>query len=447
MSTGEMDFRTKLEFLKMDSDSKEALRGFRKVLETEIDKVLGAFYVHVGAIPELRAMLGSDSNIARVRQAQGKHWLNLFTAEFDQNYFDTVKRIGDAHYKNQLSPSWYMGGYCFALNSLHELAVKTYRSKPDKLVKAIQAINRAVFIDMDLALSVYHDAITIERERRQKVLMDLIGTFESNSTASLKATGEATEQVQATAQSMSATAEETNRQSMAVMAAAEEASTNVQTVASAAEELSSSITEISRQVTQAAGAAGKAVTDAQRTDGTVRGLADAAQKIGEVVELINDIASQTNLLALNATIEAARAGEAGKGFAVVASEVKSLANQTAKATEEIAAQIHTMQTVTAEAVTAIQGIGQRINEINEIATTIASAVEEQGSATQEIARNVQQAAAGTQEVSSNITGVTKAAADTGKAAHDVLEASRSVSHQSEALKSQIVKFLDGVKAA
>ena len=180
MSTGDMDFRTKLEFLRMDSESKEALRGFRKVLESEIDKVLGAFYAHVGAIPELRAMLGSDSNIARVRQAQGKHWLNLFTAEFDQGYFDTVKRIGDAHYKNQLSPSWYMGGYCFALNSLHELAVKTYRSKPDKLVKAIQAINRAVFIDMDLALSVYHDAITIERERRQKVLMDLIGIFESN---------------------------------------------------------------------------------------------------------------------------------------------------------------------------------------------------------------------------------------------------------------------------
>ncbi|HLF58687.1 MAG TPA: globin-coupled sensor protein [Alphaproteobacteria bacterium] len=447
MSSSEMDFRTKLEFLKMDSESKEALRSFRTILESKIDKVLEGFYAHVGAIPELRAMLGSDTNISRVRAAQGKHWLNLFTAEFDGTYFETVKRIGDAHYKNNLSPSWYMGGYCFALNSIMELAVRTYRLKSHKLVKALQAISRAVFVDMDLALSVYHDAIKVERERRQTALLDLIRDFETKSTASLGATAEATKQVQETAQSMSATAEETNRQSLAVMAAAEQASSNVQTVATAAEELSSSIAEISRQVAQAASAAGKAVTDARRTDGTVRGLADAAQKIGEVVELINDIASQTNLLALNATIEAARAGEAGKGFAVVASEVKSLANQTAKATEEIAAQIHSMQTVTSEAVTAIQGIGEQINGINEIATAIAAAIEEQGAATEEIARNIQQASSGTQEVSSNIAGVTQAAGETGAAAHKVLEASRSVASQSDALRDDIGKFLEGVKAA
>lgn len=447
MSSDSLDFSTKLEFLQMDLESKDALRGFRKILEPEIGKILEGFYKHVGAIPELKAMLGSDANITRVRGAQAKHWLNLFSAEFDNDYFAAVKRIGDAHYKNKLSPSWYMGGYCFAFNSMIDLAVRSHRLKSHKLVKALQAICRAVFIDMDLALSVYHDAIGIERERRQNVLVELIKNFEASSTASLGATTEAAQQVDAMAQRMSVTAEETNRQSLTVSAAAEQASTNVQTVATAAEELSASIAEISRQVAQAAAAAQAAVNEARHTDDTVRGLADAAKKIGEVVELINDIASQTNLLALNATIEAARAGEAGKGFAVVASEVKNLANQTAKATEEIAAQIHSMQTVTSQAVSAIQGIGTQINGINEIATTIAAAIEEQGAATQEIARNVQQASAGTQEVSKNIAGVTETAGETGAAAHKVLDASRLVATQSDTLRTEIVKFLGDVKAA
>jgi methyl-accepting chemotaxis protein len=447
MSSPDTDFQTKLQFLKLDSESKEALRGFRKILEFDIDKVLDGFYTHVGAIPELRAMLGSDANITRVRQAQAKHWLNLFSGEFDSNYFQAVKRIGDAHYRNNLSPSWYTGGYAFALNKIVELAVKTHKLSPKKLVGVIQAVVRAVFLDMDLALGVYHDAITLERERRQKVLLDLIAAFEQRSAEALGSTTQASEQVGTTAQGMSATAEQTNRQAAAVMAASEEASTNVQTVATAAEELSASISEISRQVAQAASEAGNAVNDARKTDDTVRTLSDAAQRIGEVVELINDIASQTNLLALNATIEAARAGEAGKGFAVVASEVKSLANQTAKATEEIATQIHSMQSVTGDAVTAIRGIGERINAINEIATAIAAAIEEQGAATQEIARNVQQASAGTHEVSKNMTQVTRAAEETGAGAAKVMDAAKEVAQQSEALKGAITTFLDGVKAA
>jgi len=200
-------------------------------------------------------------------------------------------------------------------------------------------------------------------------------------------------------------------------------------------------------VSQRKAMAVRAVDDAKKTDGTVQGLAETSQKIGKVVELINDIASQTNLLALNATIEAARAGEAGKGFAVVASEVKNLANQTAKATEEIAGQINAMQAVTTDAVAAIQGIGATIGEINQIGTAIASAVEEQGAATREIARNVQQAASGTQEVSSNISGVTQAAGETGRAASQVLDASRELARHSSTLKTQIDVFLKNVKAA
>ncbi|MEI9984892.1 MAG: methyl-accepting chemotaxis protein [Aliidongia sp.] len=215
---------------------------------------------------------------------------------------------------------------------------------------------------------------------------------------------------------MSATSDQTNHQVRAVAAASEEASSNVQTVAAASEELSASIGEISRQVTHAASIAERAVEETRRTDNTVRGLTETAGRIGEVVKLISNIAGQTNLLALNATIEAARAGEAGKGFAVVASEVKSLANQTAKATEEISAQIAAVQKVTQEAVDAIRSIGGTIGEVSEVATGIASAVEEQGAATQEITRNTQEAARRTREVSETVAGVTDGADATGAAA-------------------------------
>jgi methyl-accepting chemotaxis protein len=221
----------------------------------------------------------------------------------------------------------------------------------------------------------------------------------------------------------------------------------MQTVASAAEELTASIGEISRQVTQSSKITGKAVDDARRTDAIVRVLAEGPQKIGQVVDLIASIAGQTNLLALNATIEAARAGDAGKGFAVVATEVKSLATQTAKATQDIGSQIGQIQAATAEAVQAIKGITTTIEEVNAIATAIAAAVEEQGSATAEIARNVQQTAASTHDVTTNIAGVSQAADETGIAAGHVLEAASGLSQQAEQLTAKVNSFVAGVRAA
>jgi methyl-accepting chemotaxis protein len=285
------------------------------------------------------------------------------------------------------------------------------------------------------------------REARTRAVEALTDGFDKDVSLVLKTVASATTEMQQTANSMQATAEETSRQSTAVAAAAEQAATNVQTVASAAEELSSSIGEISRQVADSARIAGQAVTQAEKTNAQVAGLAEAAQKIGQVVQLINDIASQTNLLALNATIEAARAGEAGKGFAVVAAEVKSLANQTAKATEEITGQIQAIQGATRDSVVAIGDIGKTIADINQIAATIAAAVEEQGAATKEIARNVQQASSGTTEVTSNIGGVSQAAGETGAAATQVLGAAKDVARQSETLRAQVEKFLAAVKAA
>jgi methyl-accepting chemotaxis protein len=253
--------------------------------------------------------------------------------------------------------------------------------------------------------------------------------------------------MQTTAQSMSATADRSSSLVSAVAAAAEETSANVQSVSAGTEKLSSSIAEIGRQVVSSAQVARKAVAEAGATDSTMQGLADNAGRISVVVDLIQVIASQTNLLALNATIEAARAGEAGRGFAVVASEVKSLVSQTARATEEIRGQIASMQNVTTTAVSAIRNIGQVIGEINDVTTSIATAVEQQGAATREIARNIQHAAGGTSQVSSTIVGVANASAEAGSAANEVLSASAALRREVEGLRADIDAFLGNIRAA
>lgn len=292
------------------------------------------------------------------------------------------------------------------------------------------------------------DELKGRSEAEKKTLLSkMADDFERGVSHSLDTLTVAAAEMRATSQSMSATAEETSHQATTVAAVAEQASANVQTVAAATEELSSSVSEIGRQVAESTRIAGQAVEQANRTNKTVQGLSAAAQKIGDVVKLISDIASQTNLLALNATIEAARAGEAGRGFAVVASEVKSLASQTAKATEDISAQVVAMQDATADAVQAIESIGGTIGSINEIATVIASAVEEQGSATREIARNVQEAAQGTGEVSSNIVGVNAAAGETGTAATQVLASAEQLSGQAATLRGDVDRFLANIRAA
>ncbi len=285
-----------------------------------------------------------------------------------------------------------------------------------------------------------------QAERRQAML-DLATSFETQVGQVVTDVSSAASQLQSTAASLSANSEESNRQATTVAAASEEATANVQTVASAAEELSASIEEISRQVGRSSEIAVSAVKQADETNEKVQGLSEAAQKIDDVVNLINDIASQTNLLALNATIEAARAGEAGKGFAVVAAEVKSLATQTARATDEIAGQIAAIQMATGNAVSAIQTIGNTIGEIRAITADIESAVDQQGAATREIATNVQQAAGGTQEVSSNIAGISQAADETGIATNQVLEASNSLVSHGDKLRAEVDNFLTTVRAA
>ncbi len=284
----------------------------------------------------------------------------------------------------------------------------------------------------------------IERGRR---VDGITRDFEAMIGEIVETVASASTQLEASAGTLTSTAERSQTLTTAVAAASEEASTNVQSVASATEEMASSVNEISRQVQESARMAGEAVNQARTTTDRVSELSKAAARIGDVVELINTIAGQTNLLALNATIEAARAGEAGRGFAVVASEVKALAEQTAKATGEIGQQISGIQAATQDSVGAIKEISGTIEKLSEISSTIAAAVEEQGAATQEISRNVQQAAQGTVQVSSNITDVQRGASETGLASSQVLSAAQSLSGDSNRLKLEVGKFLSAVRAA
>jgi methyl-accepting chemotaxis protein len=327
--------------------------------------------------------------------------------------------------------------------------VVTYAARRDEIGGLARSLE--VFRDHALRLD------AAERERRSaeaglaaerhKAAIGIADAFEAQVTAAVEALAAGSAEMRGVAEAMRSTAAETSQRSNVVADASAQASANVQTVATAAEELSGSVGEITRQVNHAAAIAERAVSETQKTDRMIQGLAAAAARIGEVVQLINAVASQTTLLALNATIEAARAGEAGKGFAVVASEVKALANQTGKATDEIAAQITAIQSETNAAVAAIKGIGATIVEINHVSTSIASAVEEQSAATREITRNTHEAAHGTGQVTSNISSVSESANKTGSLAATVLSAATGLGAQSETLRNEIDRFLKRIRAA
>jgi methyl-accepting chemotaxis protein len=434
----------RLRFLELDENACASLREFRAVLSPKLDGILDEFYAHVTAWPQMQALLPTADVLNHARSQQARHWLqNVFQGSFGDEYMRTMDTIGRAHERVELEPRWYMGGYCFVLNRLIDMAVVAFRKKPDKLAAVIKSINKAVFLDMDLAISIY---LQVSEENAAATANSQADFFEETVNNMTQVVATAGSELQGAARSIEANASTTSDEAAAVAAAAEDAAANVQTVAAAAEQLSAAIAEISGQVTQSTQVSTAAVTEAERTNEMVKGLAAAAQKIGDVVGLIKDVADQTNLLALNATIEAARAGDAGKGFAVVASEVKNLANQTAKATEEISSQINSIQLETQNAVKAIQGIGNTIGDISEYSSAIAAAVEEQSAATREIARNVELASSGTAQVTERIQHVNRAASETGSSAAEVLSASGELSGHSDNLAREVSSFVQQFRA-
>jgi methyl-accepting chemotaxis protein len=452
MTTIACDRTAKLAYLRIDDETRRLIRELQPRLCKLIPPSVDAFYAHIMKVDALAAMFGSEEGRKRARDAQLAHWQRMFSAEFDDEYIESVTRIGTVHCKLGLDVSWYIGGYSIVKQGLFEaIMLDALRGGPVGLgqrirhaAKLVSAVERIITLDMDLGISVYLAAKEAEFSERLNRLSEEFGTAIAAISRTLASSaqelaGEADTLEQA-AGSTSAEVEVANR-------SAEEAAANVQAVAAAIEELSASIAEISTQVNDAARGAGDAVTKASAMTTSVAELHETAEKVGGIIRLIEAIAQQTNLLALNATIEAARAGDAGKGFAVVAGEVKRLAQQTASATGEISAQIKAIQDAAFGVGAQIEAITGSITRMGESSSAIAGAVEEQTAVTREIARSVTETSNGVEAVLEAMRAVADAAQRTLGCAGALTATSTDVRGRAGELDEKARVFFDKIQSA
>ena len=436
--TGTNEISHRLRFNQIDADTLTTLRENAPFIAGVLPGLLEGFYAHIGGDTEAAAFFRDRAKMSSAKERQLRHWRTMLEARFDAAYLASVKEMGEAHSQLGLEPSLLIGGYSYLLSRLNLAIAETLpgRRAESRKAKLQAAVTKAVLLDVDLSISIYLD---IERKHRQTAMDRLVNLGKSVADITHTITS-AANKLETTAQSLDGSTAATTRESAGVAAVSSEASENVHTVAAATEELSASIREITAQMRQSADFAEAAAASAKQSNQQVQQLQHAASEIGNVIGIINAIAAQTNLLALNATIEAARAGESGRGFAVVAQEVKSLAEQTTRATAEIAGQIQAMQSATGDTAGAMRSVVDKIEQITGISLTIASAVEERGAATQEIVRNVSGVSLRMGQMSESAELVHRAANDARSGASEVLTVASGLARNGEMLRDALARF-------
>lgn len=441
--------KARLAFAHIDDTTRAALEDFRPHLSAVLSDALDSFYNQVMQWPNLKAFFKSQDRVDHAKGAQHAHWMRLFTAHFDADYVDSVRKIGLVHSRIGLEPTWYIQGYSHTLNFLYDAAVHQYADRINpkkaqaKTSALVSAINKCVMIDMDVAISVYLD----ENKRvYDEKIHRLADNFENSIGLIVQEVSATSSGLESNAESLARMALLTSENATNVAASSEETSINVGTVSSASKEMSSSIANVAALAAHSSEASQVALDEVGKSVELMTGLKGAVDKVSEIIDLITGIAKQTDLLALNATIESARAGEAGKGFAVVASEVKSLANETSKATEEIKQKVQEMLNNSESAVRSIEAVRDRIQRVSDASSDTVQAAEQQKQAVYEIAQNVEQAAIGTKEISKSVTSIGHAASETGEAAEKLHMVVKDLSSQGEKLTESVTAFVTDLKA-
>ncbi|WP_370677831.1 protoglobin domain-containing protein [Pleomorphomonas sp. PLEO] len=432
------DFQGHTKAYSIDEAASAELRAAWAILDPKMGDILSVFYQRWEREPKLAGLV--RGRVDHLKKAQYDHWKRLFSARFDRDYFESVHRVGLAHVRIGLEPHWYISGYNHVLEQISAILGQRARFSGAKAARMISAVTKAVMLDMDIAVSVYGETLIQQITDRQQRVQEAIGDFDSQINCLLGKLGKMTSDLGSSSGELEEQASAVTSRCDSISTSQEAAGNAISTTAAATEELHASIGEIGRQAEVSLTVSSKAVEGARQTAASVKGLSDAVDKIGSVVELISSIAAQTNLLALNATIEAARAGEAGRGFAVVASEVKSLASQTAQATEEITGQIAAIQQATQQSVNDISGITDTIAEVSRIGTAIAAAVEEQSAATADIANSAMGVSKSSDVIGAAIGELVSAGHKTTSSAERVSSISHELVEQAGVLRQSVATF-------